>query len=76
MSTLTKQERDGLEDVFISIHTRTKYEKLKSLSHIILLRSLPINCKKLLKQATLGVKETKTPYFFLNFDKKKKNLSK
>lgn len=43
MGALTKKERDALEDVFISIHTKSKYEqlctsfqsfKLKSLAHI------------------------------------------
>ena len=31
MSALTKKERDGLEDVFLSIHSHTdKYQKIKS----------------------------------------------
>ena len=37
MSTLTKQEKDALEDVFLSIHTgNNKYKKLKELSSFII----------------------------------------
>ncbi len=76
MGALTKNERDGLEDVFLSIHSVSKYEKLKDLSALIITKPTALNVKKLVKQAKSGLKETKISHFLLKFAKKKKNLSK
>jgi hypothetical protein len=77
MSALTKNERDGLEDVFLSIHSREdKYKKIKEISKLIISHESTLDFKNLLKQAKYGLKETKISYFFLNYAKKKKNLSK
>ena len=77
MGVLTKNERDGLEDVFLSIHTSTdKYKKIKNLSTLIMSHKNALNFKKLFKQAKYGLKETKFSDFLLKYTKKKKNLSK
>jgi hypothetical protein len=76
MGALTKKERDGLEDVFLSIHSTDKYEKFKDLSTFITSNYTAQNLKKLLKHARYGLKETKISQFLLKFTKKKKNLSK
>ena len=77
MSALTKNERDGLDDVFLSIHTHEdKYEKMKALALLLLSHETKINVKNLLKQAKHGLKETKFSQFLYNISKKKKNLSK
>jgi len=62
MGALTKKEREGLDEVFLSIHSsKTHYGK---------------NFLKLFNRAKLGLKETKLSYFFRQYRKKKKNLSK
>jgi hypothetical protein len=76
MGVLTKNERDGLEDVFLSIQSVNKYEKLKDLSTLIISKPQALNFRKLLKQAKVRVKVTKLSHFLLKFAKKKKNLSK
>ena len=77
MSALTKNERDGLEDVFLSIHTRQdKYQKIKEISSLIMAHETSFNLVKLLKQAKHGLKEAKFSQYLLKFSKKKKNLSK
>jgi len=77
MSTLTKNERDGLEDVFMSIHSnRDKYEKIKELSSFIINSEISFSLSKLLKHAKIGLKKTKSSKIFTFFDKKKKSLSK
>jgi hypothetical protein len=77
MGALTKNERDGLEDIFLSIHTQQdKYRKIKEISSLIMEHSTSINFKKLLKQAKYGLNETKISHLLLIFTKKKKNLSK
>jgi len=77
MSTMTKKEREGLEDVFLSIHTnKDKYIKLKQLSSLIMTQTTTINLLNLLKEAKQGVKERKISQFLLNSTQKKKNLSK
>ena len=41
MSTLSKSERDGLEDVFLSIHSnQDKYQKIKEISTLIISRKV------------------------------------
>jgi hypothetical protein len=77
MSTLTKNEREGLEDVFLSIHTnKNKYIKLKQISSLIMSHSTTINVLELLKEAKQGLKEAKISHFVSNLSQKKKNLSK
>jgi len=76
MGALTKKERDGLDEVFLSIHNTKRYEKCKNLATLVLSHSFTVNFKKLVKQANYGLKETKLSHFLLNFSKKKKNLSK
>ena len=77
MSALTKNERDGLEDVFLSINSHDdKYNKLKYLSSLLLSNKSELGVSKLLKQAKEGLKETRFSYFLTELGKKKKNLSK
>ena len=57
MSALTKKERDGLEDVFLSIHSHSdKYQKIKEISSLIMDKNHTVNFPKLLKQAKIGLK--------------------
>jgi len=77
MSALTKSERDGLEDVFLSIHSNhDKFKRIKDLSALIISRKNNFSIPTLLKQAKYGLNETKFTHFMTYFDKKKKNLSK
>ncbi|WP_373036606.1 hypothetical protein [Sulfurimonas sp.] len=77
MSALTKQERDGLEDIFLSISTdNTKYEKMKEFSSLLMSKNISLNTSKFLKMAKIGLKESKLSQFITLFIKKKKNLSK
>ena len=77
MSALTKNERDGLEDVFLSIHTNhNKYQKLKDLAILLLSKKSRLQLKKLIKVAKYGLKEMKLPHFATKTAQKKKNLSK
>ncbi len=77
MSTLTKRERDGLEDVFLSIHTHEdKYQKLKKLSTLILSKGVNFSAYKFVKRAKFGLKGSKLSQILTNISKKKKNLSK
>ena len=77
MSALSKQERDALEEVFLSIHTKnSRYEKIKGFSSYIMTADISVVLSKLLKRAKFGLRKRKTSRFFLFFDKKKKFLSK
>ncbi|MFT5835191.1 MAG: hypothetical protein ACI9RG_000076 [Sulfurimonas sp.] len=77
MSALTKQERDGLEDIFLSIgNNSTKYSKFKEFSSLILSKNISLNTSRFLKMAKIGLKESKLSQFITLFIKKKKNLSK
>jgi len=77
MSVLTKNERDGLDEVFLSIHTSdNKYQKIKNLASFLLSSNSDISVQKLLNQAKYGLKETKLSQYLLKSSKKKKNLSK
>jgi hypothetical protein len=77
MSALTKQERDGLEDIFLSIgNSSSKYSRLKNFSSLILSKNISLNTSKFLKMAKVGLKESKLSQFITLFSKKKKNLSK
>jgi hypothetical protein len=77
MGALTKQERDGLEDIFLSIHTTGRKEtKLREFSSLIMSKNLSFSTSKFLKMAKIGLKESKLSQFITLFTKKKKNLSK
>ena len=77
MSALTKNERDGLDEVFLSLHPDAKkYQKFKELSAFIIHNNPPIFFMKMLKRSKYGLKEAKISYFSPKFYKKKKNLSK
>ncbi len=77
MSALTKSERDGLEDVFLSIHTnQDKYKKIKDISSFIISNGGKFSMSKLLQEAKSRLKETNYSHFIPFIDKKKKNLRK
>ncbi|MDX9757427.1 MAG: hypothetical protein RBT52_08025 [Sulfurimonas sp.] len=77
MSALTKQERDALEEVFLSIHTKNnRYEKIKEIPSFIITADISVALSKLLKRAKFGLRKRKISQFFSFFDKKKKFLSK
>ena len=77
MSALTKKERDGLNDVFSSIHSHVdKYQKLKELSSFFIHHNPPTFFFKLFKQAKYGLKKAKNSRFLAKKGKKKKILSK
>lgn len=77
MSTLTKQEKDALEDVFLSIHTgKNRYKKIRELSSFIIASDISSVVSKLLKRAKFGLKKRKSSHFLSFLDKKKKSLSK
>ena len=77
MGTLTKQESDALEEVFLAIHTKEKrFDKMRELSSFIITTNISIALAKLLKRAKLGLKKQKIVPFLSLFDKKKKFLSK
>lgn len=77
MSALTKKERDGLEEVFLSIHSNNnKYTKLKELSTLLFDRNHVFSMDSLVKHAKQGLKETNFSHFLAFLNKKKKFLSK
>ncbi|MFT5660371.1 MAG: hypothetical protein ACI9TV_001012 [Sulfurimonas sp.] len=77
MSVLTQNERDGLDDVFSSIHSsNNKYKYIKELSAFIISKEKGFFPTKLLKQAKYGIKQTSFSHFLSFTSKKKKKLSK
>ena len=77
MSALTKEERDGLEDVFLSIHSHNKkFEKFKQLSQIIIYKKFDFSFKYLLKGSKYGGKKINFSHLLTLFTKKKKHLRK
>ncbi|MDF1876517.1 hypothetical protein JHD47_01635 [Sulfurimonas sp. SAG-AH-194-L11] len=77
MSTLTTNERDGLDEVFLSIHSHTdKYKRIKEISTLLISHKPQFNMLKLIKVAKYGLKGSKISQVLLNMTKKKKNLSK
>ena len=77
MSTLTQSERDGLDDVFLSIHSdNNSYKRIKELSTLVISKKNDYSMKKFFKQAKYGVKATNFSHFLSFLGKKKKNLSK
>ena len=77
MSALTKNERDGLDEVFSSIHSHAnKYQKIKDLSALIMNQQTGCEFKNLFKVATYGFKDNSLSTFIIKHTKKKKKLSK
>jgi len=76
VGALTQDERDGLDDVFLTIHNASKLQKIKNISILIFSNFTGQDITKGLKQPNYGLKETKIIHFFLDLSKKKKNLSK
>ncbi len=77
MGALTKNERDGLEEVFLSIHSGyEKYQKIKYISALIMSKGNTISVNTLIKRAKYGLKETNISHFIAYITKKKKYLSK
>ena len=77
MGTLTKNEREGLEDVFLSIHSHhDKFHKIKEISSLIVSTKNSLNLPKLIKVAKKGLNDTKLSHLLAFLSKKKKNLSK
>jgi len=76
MGTLSKSERDGLKDVFLSIQTNNRYQKLKNYSTLLISNDISLSMSKMLRSAKTGLKRDKITHLFEFFIKKKKNLSK
>ena len=77
MSTLTQSERDGLDDVFLSINSsNNSYNIIKELSTFIISKKKKFSMPKLLKQANYRIKQRSFSQFLPFNTKKKKNLSK
>ncbi len=77
MGALTKQERDSLEEIFLSIsQSDDKYSRLKQYASTNISKNISLNASRLLKMAKIGIKESKLSQFITLFSKKKKNLSK
>ena len=76
MSVLTKQERDGLEDIFLSIHINKKNQKLEKILILITSRNISFLASNLLKRTKYKLKRLKFSNFYTHLTKQKKNLSK
>jgi len=77
VNTLTTNERDGLEDVFLSIYTdKNKYQKIKNTSAMIINHKWTFSNDSLFKRAKFGLNELKLSHLLGKLDKKKKYLSK
>ncbi len=76
MSVLTKQERDGLEDIFLSIHINKKNQKLEKILILITSRNISFLASNLLKKTKYKLKRLKFSNFYTHLTKQKKNLSK
>jgi len=69
MSVLSKNEREGLEDVFLSIHThQEKYEKIKNLASLIFNYKNSHKLKRIFTKTDSNLQDKKLVLFF------KKNL--
>ncbi|MDY0116411.1 MAG: hypothetical protein RBR59_02415 [Sulfurimonadaceae bacterium] len=76
-TTLTQQEREALEDVFLSIHTnKQKYEKLKEISQLLLCKNISYRFENLFTDLKVGIKQTSFSSFTTIFSKTKKHLRK
>jgi len=77
MNILTTNEREGLEDVFLSIHTdNNKYIKIKTFVSTIINKEINFSSNSLFKRANFGLNKLKISYFLVKFGEKKKSLSK
>ena len=77
MSALTQKERDGLDDVFLSINSgNDKYKYTRELLTLVISKKGDFSMTKLFKQAKYGVKQSSFSHFLAFITKKKKNLSK
>ncbi len=78
MGTLTKNERDGLEEVFLSIQPRGEknYKKIKELSSFFITKISLLTFSLIHKNSTNEPKWASFSHFFSDLSKKKKNLSK
>jgi len=77
MSALTKNEREGLNDVFLSIHShQEKYRKIKEISSLIMSKKSSLTIAKLMQVAKIELNDTKLLPLLAFLSKKKKNLSK
>ena len=77
MGTLTKKEREGLEDVFLSIHTdNQKFQRLRDLSQLLIHKNLHFSLQRLLKDVNKGLKGANIENLLLFLDKTKKHLRK
>ena len=77
MGALTKQERDSLEDIFLSIgKSDDKYSRFKQYTSKNISKNISLNASRLLRMAKIGIKESKLSQFITLFSKKKKKLSK
>ena len=68
MGALTKQERDSLEEIFLSLG--------KTNNNLLVSKNISLSTIKLIKVAKIGLKEIKISRFIEFLLKKKKNLSK
>ena len=60
MGTLTKNERDGLEEVFLSIHSgRKKSINIKDFYSFLVNKKISVTLSSLLKRAKFGLKRWK-----------------
>ena len=77
MSTLTQKERDGLDEVFLSIHSSNdNYKYTKELLTLIIPKSKGYFVLMASKLAKYGIKLSMFSQFPSFSTKKKKNLSK
>ena len=68
MGALTSKERQGLDEIFLSINSTNAHRNIFQHIHILFMKAL--------KVAKIGTKKTKFYKFMLIYSKKKKSLSK
>lgn len=77
MSALTQKEREGLEDVFMSIHTnQAKLNKLKEIASLLFTKSRRVRAAEPLFIFKKSNKNRSFSDILSYFQKTKKNLSK
>ncbi|MDD2566578.1 MAG: hypothetical protein PHS10_01230 [Thiovulaceae bacterium] len=75
--TLTKKEREGLEDVFLSIHANTKkYDRIKEIAKLFFDKKVSIGLENLFRRVKKGIKRTNFPDLAMFLPKTKKHLRK
>lgn len=76
-TTLTQQEREALEDVFLSINAnKQKYEKLKEISQLLLRNNISNRFENFFTNLKSGIKQTNLCSFTSFLSKTKKHLRK